>query len=57
MALINERLYQSNELAGLDLTHSLHRLCEALSLPYRPAPQQSTRCLEIEPMSAARASW
>ena len=56
MALINERSYQLNELAGLDLTHSLRRLCETLSLSYRPDPRQITRGLGIESMSAARAS-
>jgi two-component sensor histidine kinase len=55
MVLIDERLYQANELAGLDLSHSLHRLCEALSLSYPPDPQQIARCPGIESMSAARA--
>jgi two-component sensor histidine kinase len=56
MMHINERLYQSSELAGIDLTHPLHRLCEVLSLSYRPEHQQLTRRPGIEPMSAARTS-
>jgi two-component sensor histidine kinase len=41
-ALIHERLYQSNELAPIDLTHYLDSLCEVLLQSYRSPPHQAS---------------